>query len=294
MARVGVNGIEIEYDTFGDASALAMLLVMGLGGQLIAWDPSFCEQLAARGFHVIRYDNRDVGLSTKFEDDGAPDAAAVMTGAAKAAYTLDDMADDAAALLDALGISSAHIVGASMGGMIAQLIAIRHPDRALSLTSIMSNAGGDTMTLPTDEAMAVLMAPPPPTREERIEQGVQSSRVIAGTGFPFNEARARARSAESHDRMWCPDGVARQLAAVLTAPSRVDALSRLRMPVCVVHGSDDPLVRPENGKITADAAPGSELVIVDGMGHDLPEGAWPQVLAAIERTAARAPAPAGR
>jgi pimeloyl-ACP methyl ester carboxylesterase len=278
MAAVAANGIQIEYETFGSATDPALLLVMGLGAQMIAWDDEFCDQLASRGFFVIRYDNRDTGLSTKFGEAGVPDIAA---GPQPPAYSLDDMADDAAGLLDALGIASAHIVGVSMGGMISQLMAIRHPSHVASLTSIMSSAGGDTMVPPRPEALEALMAPPARTKEEAIEQGVRTWRIIGGKGFPFDEARHRESTARAWDRMNYPDGMARQMAAIMAGPGRVEALRTLDVPALVIHGSDDSLLPYENGRITADAIPGADWLLVEGMGHDLPQGAWTRIIDAV-------------
>jgi pimeloyl-ACP methyl ester carboxylesterase len=292
MARTQANGIEIEYETFGNESDPTLLLVMGLGAQLIAWNDAFCLQLADRGFFVIRYDNRDVGLSTKFDSHPVANAAETFTGGGDPAYTLDDMADDGAALLDALGRDTAHVVGASMGGMIAQLIALRHGARVLSLTSIMSHPGGTDAVPPTQEALAVLITPRPTDRAAVIDSAVIARKVIGGKGWPMDEDKIRADAAAAFDRMYYPDGFLRQMAAIIASPSRVDRLGSLEMPVLVLHGLDDTLVPPENGRKTHEAIPGSTLVEVQGMGHDLPEQAWPQVVDAIvantEKAAAHA------
>jgi pimeloyl-ACP methyl ester carboxylesterase len=292
MARAQANGIEIEYETFGDESNPTLLLVMGLGAQLIAWPDDFCEQLADRGFFVIRYDNRDVGLSTKFDDAPAASAADTFGGNVPAAYLLDDMADDAAGLLDALGRDKAHVVGASMGDMIAQLIALRHASRVLSLTSIMSHAGGDDAVPPDAEALAVLLAPRPANRDEVLDMAVKARQVIGGKGWPLDEARIREDAGRAFDRCYHPAGFLRQMAAIMASPSRVDRLKELRVPTLVLHGLDDTLVPPENGRRTADAIPDATLVEIDGMGHDLPEGAWSQIVDAIvantEKAAAHA------
>jgi pimeloyl-ACP methyl ester carboxylesterase len=216
MPNVHANGIDLEYDEFGDPSNPTLLLVMGLGAQLIAWDERFCQQLADRGFRVIRYDNRDVGLSTKLEDAPVPDVVAAMGGdGSSAAYLLGDMADDGMGLLDALGIDTAHIVGASMGGMIVQEMAIRHPRRVLSLCSIMSTTGNREVGQPTGEAMGQLLRPPPQTREEAIDLSVEASKVIGGKGFPLDEDRIRSRAAQAYDRCNYPMGMARQLVAIM-------------------------------------------------------------------------------
>jgi pimeloyl-ACP methyl ester carboxylesterase len=292
MARAQANGIELEYETFGDESDPTLLLVMGLGAQLIAWNDEFCQRLADRGFFVIRFDNRDVGLSTHFEDVAVKSAAETFGGGGDAAYSLDDMADDGAALLDALGRDTAHVVGASMGGMIAQLIALRHGQRVLSLTSIMSHAGGTDAVPPTEAALQVLITPRPTDRAEVIENAVKARAVIGGKGWPMDEDKIRADAARAYDRCYYPEGFLRQMAAIMASPSRVERLGSLSMPVLVLHGLDDTLVPPDNGRKTHEAIPGSTLVEVTGMGHDMPEGAWPEIVDAIvsntEKAAAHA------
>ncbi len=288
MPTVKANGLDIFYDTFGKREDAPLLLVMGLGAQMIAWDEEFCRQLAGRGFFVVRFDNRDAGLSSKVEGGPAPDIAAVMGGdRSSASYLLDDMADDAAGLLDALGIGSAHIVGASMGGMIVQAMAIKHAAKVRSLCSIMSTTGDPSVGQPKPEAMAALLAPPPKTREEAIATGVATYRVIGGT-FPFDEARVRDLVARSYDRSNYPIGMARQLVAIVASPDRTDGLKRVHVPTLVVHGDSDPLVTPSGGEATAAAVPGAKLLMVPGMGHDLPEPAWPTILDAIAENAHRA------
>jgi pimeloyl-ACP methyl ester carboxylesterase len=282
MPNVPANGIDIEYDDFGDPSNPTLLLVMGLGAQMIVWDERFCQQLADRGFHVVRYDNRDVGLSTKLENAPVPDVVAAMGGdGSSAAYLLGDMADDGVGLLDTLGIDKAHIVGASMGGMIVQEMAIRHPDRVLSLCSIMSTTGSREVGQPTPDAMSQLLRPPPTTREDAIELSVEASRVIGATGFPLDEDRIRARAGEAWDRCHYPMGIARQLVAIMASGDRTEKLQRLDVPTLVIHGESDPLVTLSGGEATAKAVPGAELLVIPGMGHDMPEGAWPQIVDAI-------------
>jgi pimeloyl-ACP methyl ester carboxylesterase len=288
VPRAKANGIEIEYETFGDPDARPLLLIAGLGAQMISWDDAFCAQLAERGFHVIRFDNRDSGLSTWMEDAGHPDIAAALSGNPQPAYQLDDLADDAAGLLDALGIDAAHIVGASMGGFIAQLVAINHPDRVLSLTSIMSGPGGTDAVPPKPEGAAVLVVRPPKTREERIEQAMSIRRVLLGSGDPFDEAFERARAGRANDRAYYPVGFGRQFIAILAAKGRVERLKKVRRPALVIHGIDDVLVPVENGRLVADAVPGARLIEFQGMGHDLPKRVWPQVLDAIEQVARQA------
>ena len=285
MPRARANGIELEYDTFGGPSAQPLLLIMGLGAQMISWDEGFCAQLSDRGFQVIRYDNRDSGLSTWMKDAGPPDVLAALSGNPQPAYELDDLAADAAGLLDALNIRAAHVVGASMGGFIAQLVAINHPEHVLSLTSIMSGPGGTDAVPPKPEGAAVLMAGPPDTRQERIEQSMSIRRALVGSGDPLDEALERVRSTRAIDRAYYPAGVGRQLVAIMAANSRIDRLRRLRVPTLVIHGVDDVLVPVENGRLVAAAVPGARLIEFDGMGHDLPKRVWPQVADAIAELA---------
>lgn len=293
MPRANANGMDIEYDTAGSPDDPALLLVMGLGAQMITWDEAFCRLLADQGFFVIRYDNRDVGLSTKLESAGVPDlqevAASVLSGQAVSLYyTLEDMADDGMALLGALGIERAHIVGASMGGMIVQAMAIRHPERVLSMCSIMSTTGSREVGQPDPEAVGVLLAGAPASREEAIEAGVQAAKILGSPGFPFDADKVRERSAASYDRMNYPQGMMRQIVAILGAEDRTPALRRLKVPTLVIHGEDDKLVTPSGGRATAEAVPGAELLMIPGAGHDLPEGAWPTIVEAIVANTARA------
>ena len=288
MPRAPANGIEIEYETFGDPKDAPLLLVMGLGAQMISWEEDFCEQLAARGFHVIRYDNRDIGFSTRMERAGEPDVMAAFAGNAQPAYTLDDMADDAVGLLDALGIGAAHVVGASMGGFIAQLMAINHPDRVLSLTSIMSGPGGRDAVAPWPEGAEVLTRVPPETREGRIEHAVWIRSVLVGRGNPFDEAAEIRKSVRAVDRSYYPVGTARQLVAVLAARGRLERLAKVKVPTLVVHGIDDPLVPVENARLVAAAVSGARLLEFEGMGHNMPERFWPVILDAIVETTRKA------
>ncbi|HEY2599214.1 MAG TPA: alpha/beta hydrolase [Candidatus Dormibacteraeota bacterium] len=294
MSRLAANGIEIEYETFGDPKAVPLLLVSGLGSQLTSFDVEFCEQLRDRGFYVIRYDNRDAGLSTKMEAAGEPDLMAAFGGNAKPAYRLDDLADDAAGLLSGLGIGAAHIVGVSMGGFIAQLVAINHPDRVLSLTSIMSGPGGEDEVPPQPEGADVLMRVPPPTREGQIEHGLWIRETLKGPGDPFDEAMETRQVESAYDRSYYPVGTGRQLVAVLAADSRLEKLSRLKVPVLVIHGTDDVLVPVENGRRVADAIPGARLLEFEQMGHNLPERVWPQIVDAIDQLARQARVPQPR
>jgi len=293
MTIVAANGIQIAYDVFGESSSPPLVLVMGLGGQMILWDVEFCEQLAEKGHFVIRFDNRDVGLSTKFEEAGIPDVMAAMIASmqgepVESSYSLDDMADDAAGLLDALNIDKAHICGVSMGGMIAQVFAYRNPSRILSLTSIMSNTGNPELPQGKPEALMVVTTPAPEEREAFIEYGIKFWQTIGSPGFPFDEERVRKMSAESYDRSYYPQGMARQFMAILAHGDRRSSLGSVTVPTLVIHGADDPLVPVEGGKDTAAAVPGAELFIIEGMGHDLPRGAWPQIVDAISNHSKKA------
>ena len=292
---IEANGIELCYETFGDPSGEPLLLVMGLGAQMIAWPVELCDALVDRGFHVIRYDNRDVGRSTKIADVGgdfmSAFAAAAQGEPVEVAYRLSDMAADAVGLLDALGIDSAHVVGASMGGMIAQAIAIEHPGHVRTLTSIMSTTGEPEVGQPTPEAMQMLLRPAPTTREEAIEASLASWKVIGGPEH-FDEERVRAQAAAAYDRCFNPAGTARQLLAIVASGSRADGLRGLDVPTLVIHGAIDPLVTPSGGRRTAELVPGAELLMLPTMGHDLPLAVLPQVVDAITALAARSAASA--
>jgi pimeloyl-ACP methyl ester carboxylesterase len=280
MPTAHVNGIDIEYVTDGDPAAPPLLLVMGLGAQLIAWPEGFVDGLRDRGFFVIRSDNRDSGLSTKFE--GLPDITALFTGdPSSASYRVEDMADDAAALLTELGVAKAHVVGVSMGGMITQALVINHADRFLSACSIMSTTGDRSVGAPTGEAMTALLRPVATTRDEAIEASLEGSLVIGSPGYPADESVLRQRAADAHDRSYCPEGTARQLAAILSSPDRTEGLRSVHLPFLVIHGEADPLVTPSGGEATAAAVPGSKLITIPGMGHDLPEPLWAEFIDAI-------------
>ncbi|MHA2284068.1 MAG: alpha/beta fold hydrolase [Promethearchaeota archaeon] len=285
MPKAKVNDIEIEYETFGDPSSKPLLLVMGLGTQMIAWLDEMCETLANQGFYVIRFDNRDVGLSTKFEEAGLPDLAEIYAAVGRGEsvevpYTIEDMADDAIGVLDALNIDKAHICGASMGGEIAQVIAYRHPKRVLSLTSIMSTTGNRDLPKPSDELMQEMFAPIPPDRESIIKQGVRYGKLTYGT-FPYNEEKAYEMGAKAYDRSYFPLGSLRQMAAIFANGNRKPKLASINVPTLVVHGREDPLAPVEGGIDTAEAIPGAELLIIEGMGHSFPPEVVPQILDAI-------------
>ena len=287
MPRASANGIELEYQTFGDPGDQPLVLIAGLATQMISWQEPFCELLASRGFFVIRFDNRDVGLSTWMEAAGPPDIAAAFQGEGHPAYQLDDMAADVAGLLESLGIPAAHLVGASMGGFIAQLVAINHPERVLSLTSIMSGPGGSDNVPPEPEGAAILAAPPPATREEQVALAMSIHRTLAGAGDQLDDAVERARAERSVDRAYYPLGVGRQLVAILAAPSRLERLKHVRVPTLVFHGTDDVLVPIENGRLVAGAVPGARFIAIDGMGHDIPERVWSELADGIEEIANR-------
>src|SRR5215211_4271295 len=277
MPRAHGNGVELEYETVGDQAGRPLLLVQGLGAQLITVEDGLCQELASRGFLVIRYDNRDAGLSTWFDDAGPVNLAAVWGGDhASLAYTLEDMADDAAAVLDAAGVPAAYVAGISLGGMIAQLLATRHPARVRSLASIMSTTGDRTVGRPTGEAASVLVASMPGDREGYIEQAVANAEAV------------RRGAARSYDRAYHPKGTGRQFAAILAAGDRTQVLGRIRVPTVVVHGEEDQVIAVSGGEATAAAIPGAGLLRVPGLGHELPPGFWPTLADALVENADRA------
>ncbi|WP_340686406.1 alpha/beta hydrolase [Amycolatopsis coloradensis] len=280
-----VNGIQLCHETFGPPDGRPLLMIMGLASQMIWWDDELCENLAAEGFYVIRYDNRDAGRSSRMSGRAnLPLAYALRV----APYSLADMAGDAAGLLTELGVESAHVVGASMGGMVAQTLAIEYPSRVRSLTSIMSTTGNRFVGRPSAKATAMLLSAPPRGREEYVDSLVRTFRVIGSPGYPFDEARMRERAERSFDRGVDPGGTARQLAAIVSSRDRFRALRKLEVPALVVHGSKDPLVHVSGGRATARALRESEVDIVPGMGHDLPRAIWPRLTRGLVRTADRA------
>jgi pimeloyl-ACP methyl ester carboxylesterase len=287
LCRVG--DVELCYERFGDPRDPAVLLIMGLATQMLGWHEDFCDALAARGFHVVRFDNRDIGRSSRLSHLPPPTLRQLLRRDSTAArYTLDDMADDAAGLLDHLEIERAHVVGASMGGMIAQTVAIRHPDRVDSLASIMSNTGGRWRGQPALRIYPLFLRRAPRGREGYVEHTVRMFRAIGSPGFERDEDELREVVGRGYDRGVDAAGAARQLAAIVAASDRTAALAAVRAPTVVIHGAADPMINPSGGRATARAIPGARLVSIDGMGHDLPRGAWPRILDAIEANAARA------
>jgi pimeloyl-ACP methyl ester carboxylesterase len=284
VATTNPDSIEIEYETFGSPDDPTLLLVMGFTAQLIAWDEELCRLLADRGHHVIRFDNRDCGLSTHLDGLSVNPMAvlqAKLDGADVPAvpYTLSDMSNDAVGLLDALGIESAHVMGASMGGMIAQTIAVEHPDRCRSLISVMSSPGDPRAGAPTPEALQVLISPPPAERDAYIAAAERTS-VWASKRY-VDVDRLREKAAEAYDRAFHPQGAPRQLAAIYASGDRTDALAKVELPTLVIHGRDDTLITPDGGSLTAQAIPSASLLLLADMGHDLPRPLWPVLVDAV-------------
>jgi pimeloyl-ACP methyl ester carboxylesterase len=282
------RGITLCYETFGERSNPPALLIMGLGTQMIAWPDDFCRELAARALHVVRFDNRDVGRSTHVVGR-PPTVAQLLRRSRRAArYTLGDMADDAAGLLAELDLAPAHVIGASMGGMIAQLVAARHPRSVRSLVSIMSNTGSLRSGQPSLRLYPLLARRRPDGREAAVAHFERIFKAIGSTGFPRDEQEIRAIAQASYDRDHAPDGPGRQLAAIIAAGDRTPELRRIAAPTLVIHGTADPLVAPSGGRATAHAIPGAQLTMIEGMGHDLPRAAWPRLLDAISAHVLRA------
>ena len=293
MPKVTRGSIEFEYDEFGAETGTPLLLIMGLGAQMVLWDEGFCEKLAARGHRVIRFDNRDIGLSTWLDDLKVPDMAELFAAGARGEsmevpYTLDDMADDAIGVIDALGIDAAHICGASMGGMIAQALAIRHPARTRSLTSIMSTTGNSSLPPGSPEAMAILTEPMPNDRAAVVERSIKTDAVIGSPAYPGDPAHLRERAGMLFDRSFHPVGSARQMAAIMAHGDRRPALRELDVPALVIHGQADSLVPVEGGIDTHEAIAGSELMLIEGMGHNLPPELWDDIVERISTLTARA------
>jgi len=286
------NGISLCYQEFGDPAAPPLVLIMGMGAQMVGWDDEFCEALAQRGFRVVRFDNRDAGRSSRFDRAGVPDVMTALTRAwlrkpVTAPYNLSDMASDLAGLMDALGIDKAHLVGASMGATIAQTLAIEQPSRVRSLTSIMSTTGDPDLPAPKYWAMSAIFKPAPRDLEGYIDYYIKTWKLLRGGPFPEEEARDRARAIRNHSRGLNPDGAARQLVAILASGSRKDALRAVRAPTLVIHGDADPLVPLTSGIATARAVEGAELMVLEGMGHALPMRLWPAIVEGIARLAQR-------
>jgi pimeloyl-ACP methyl ester carboxylesterase len=288
FADVG-RGIDLCYQTVGDLDDEPMLLIQGIGTQMIGWPDGFCELLAERGFFVIRFDNRDSGRSTWLPELGVPSVTkALNKQLSDPPYLFTDMADDCAGLLDALGVSAAHVVGASLGGFVAQTLAIEHPERVLSLASVMSSTGSSQVGQPTPAAMEALMTRPPDDRAGYVETIVAIRKVIGSTGFEQDEDWIRETAGRAYDRGVNPDGTQRQLVASICSGSRHDRLGEITAATVVLHGADDPLIDSSGGRATAEAIPGAELVLIDGWGHDLPPAVWERVVGAITENAKRA------
>lgn len=295
MPRVHANGIELEYDERGDPQATPLVLVMGLGAQMIHWPEGFCDGLARRGFRVIRFDNRDSGLSTCFDQAGVPQVGQAFTRAflfgheaVQAPYRVDDMARDLLGLLDALELERAHVCGISMGGMISQAAALLAPERVLSLTSMSSTPGG--RYLPKPRALMALLGKSESNVEAAVERGMRLFDALRGPRFPFDREGCEEIARRAFLRAHRPQGFARQFVAVCGSPSRGPSLRSLRVPTLVMHGTADPLIPVAAGRATAEAIPGARLHIIPGLGHHLPSGAWPEMLQVISEHARAAEA----
>ncbi len=292
VATASVNGIDICYETRGEATDPPLLMIAGLGMQLVGWGDDVLERFAREGLYVVVYDNRDIGLSTHLDGAGMPDLLSVVGHpGAEVPYRLAAMADDAAALLDHLDAAPAHVLGVSMGGMIAQELAIRHPDKVRSLVSIMSTTGAADVGQPLPEAAAQLLRASPADREAAIAMSLDISRVIGSPGFSLDAEREARMAGEAYDRSHDPAGVARQLAAVLASPDRTAGLASVAVPTLVVHGREDPLITPSGGRATADAIPGAELMMIEGVGHSIPDQLWDKIVVGVVATAGAAGQP---
>lgn len=281
-SNVGPARIDVAYERLGDPKAPPVLLIMGLGSQLIAWPDGFCHELVRRGLHVIRFDNRDVGESTHMTGATPPNFAAAMAGDhSSASYTLSDMAADAVGLLDAIDIKSAHVIGASMGGFIAQTMAIEHRRRVRSLTSIMSSTGDPSVGQPHAEAMGIFAGGPATTREAVVKRMLDATEVIGSPGFAPDLEAVVGRAGRAFDRAFDPAGTMRQAVAVLASGDRTSGLRQLDVPALIIHGSSDRMCDVSGGRATAAAIRGAELVVIDGMGHDLPWQLWSRLSRAI-------------
>lgn len=294
MATVQANGLELWYETFGDSDDPPLLLIGGLGAQAIDWPEEFCWGFASRGFHVIRFDNRDAGLSSGF-DDHAVDLGTVAgqflaNEAVDAPYLLADLAADCLGLLDGLGVGAAHVLGMSMGGMVAQCLALEAPERVASLTSLMANTGERDLLLPGPDVLPILLSTPPEDREGAIAMAVRWAETF-GTPDHIDLDLARDTAAAGYDRAYRPGGIARQLVAIVASPSRAERLGELRVPTLVIHGSADRLIRPEGGRRVAELVEGATLVEIEGMGHDLPQAHWAQIIEQVTLLASGAALP---
>jgi pimeloyl-ACP methyl ester carboxylesterase len=287
-----VGDVELCYEPFGDPDRPAVLLVMGLGTQMLGWNSDFCAQLADRGFYVIRYDNRDVGRSTHLSGHPAPKTREIITRRIRRPpYLLADLAADGVGLLRELEIDRAHVVGASMGGMIAQTMAAGHPDRVLSLVSIMSSTGSRWSGQPAPRILPVFLQKPADSKEAYVERIVKLFALVGSPGFERDDDELRELASTSWERGVDPAGMTRQLGAIIASGHRSADLRGIRVPTLVIHGKADRLVRPSGGRATARAIPDARLELIDGMGHDLPRGVWPRILDGIAQTAARAAEP---
>lgn len=290
--RARVGDVELAYETFGNPGDPAMLMIMGLGSQMIFWPEGLLEQLAQRGYRVIRFDNRDAGRSTKFEEAGIPSLTRVLSGdVSEAPYLLSDMAADAVGLLTHLGVDEAHVVGISQGGMIAQTVALEHPQRVFSLACLMSSTGDPNVGQPHPDGLQALMWRPGDDRATYIEDFVGARRLIAGGGFPIDEEATRRLAERAYERRSHPDGTMRQLAALLASGDRTEGLRGLDVPTVVIHGELDPLIDVSGGKAIAAAIPGARLELVAGLGHDLPREVWPLIVDAVTENADNAGRP---
>lgn len=292
-ALLSANGLTLCWDSFGDPDDPPLILIMGVGAQMIAWDDEFCEQLAGHGLRVIRFDNRDVGRSSWLHHAGTPDLSMAMMRAwwrlpVAAPYLLDDMARDVVGLMGALGIERAHLVGASMGGTIAQTLAIRCPERVLSMTSIMSTTGDPNLPKPSSSAVAAVLRPQPRALDRYVEQYADTWKLLRAGRFPDEEARDRDRAVRNHARGLNPAGSARHLVAILASGSRKQALRAVSVPTLVIHGDLDPLVPLAAGIDTAETIPAARLLVLEGMGHAMPMPLWPRMIDGIARVAAQA------
>jgi pimeloyl-ACP methyl ester carboxylesterase len=279
------RGVTLCYETFGDPDDTPIVLIMGLATQMIAWHEEFCELLADRGFHVVRFDNRDIGRSTHFDFRPPTMLEMVRRRVRPEQYSLSDMAEDTAALLRELGVAPAHVVGASMGGMIGQVLAAEHPEAVRSLVSIMSTTGSRWQGQPALSVYRYLLTPPPRDRDGYIERAAAVFGLVGSTGFDRDEQYIRERAGRAYDRGYDVRAGGRQLGAIVASGDRTRMLRRIKAPTLVIHGTVDKMIRPSGGRATAKAIPGARLIMIEGMGHDLPRGAWPRLLDAISEHA---------